>query len=442
MNVQLFTGLDQAVLSNLRNGAVANIHAPARREAIGAAYFWDYIAGGGDQLSHLTLGCALAYGSFIASQPEPVFDPPRQPVGNIAHFGDFGVADPLKATLRREAIILGGVRAGIASAYRLEYNDLHTTERTLGTVATIAANTFTFETTHTDAAGDLTRREAATLAFAQAPFTEEEQELYFAMAKLGMGVPPLVGSSLLENGHHYLTGSNKAFLALERQVIEGSSQPVRDQWQIAVDRSRDLAFHKACHPIANPLLYAFARNTELPLRLVRANLGSAAVRLPYIEPEIRASRAYLAVVNSVRTFGDTSGFRVDVPQLSLILDYVVSIPDGGPVPPAPDGVIQPADRDTGIRDLLAPAMARAAPAVAVAVGMYHSLVEESGGNPNTDSRLVAYSVRKLRGAYTADVAQGSSAIRNYRTFQRSAIERGQLATWTITDVGAVAEEAE
>ena len=69
MNVQLFTGLDQAVLSNLRNGAVANIHAPARREAIGAAYFWDYIAGGGDQLSHLTLGCALAYGSFIASQP-------------------------------------------------------------------------------------------------------------------------------------------------------------------------------------------------------------------------------------------------------------------------------------------------------------------------------------------------------------------------------------
>lgn len=437
MDVVRLVGLGNNNAPNLRNGVVAVLEAPSRRGAIDAKYHWKTIGGAAGRLDLSTIYVYVCYGALVAAEATLAAGAAVPDAGSMAAFNAIRPGAARLQVLRYEAIIIGGARAGAATAYTIVAGDLHADERSTGDYVTIdlapANPTWAFTSGHTDAAGNLTSDEAATLSFG--PLSADEESLFLAMAKVGMGIAGLVGSMLIETGHHYLSHASKAFAAVESQVIGALSAPAKAPWTADVSRSRDLAFHKALHPVSNGVLMGLARDVDLPLRLTAVSLGSAAVRLPYVEPEFKAARAMIAVVDSVQPFCEQSGFRVSVPRLKELLRHVLSYPvaGGAPTVPAPGGIQVMGGRAEAIRDVLVPAMNAAKPVVATATGMYVAILEVSGSNPGTDSRLLAFSVKKLRAEHPASVAAGAAAHRQYRTFERSAAERGGLATWAMTD---------
>lgn len=429
MNVQVFPGLERNVAPDLRNGIATDLLPPARRGAVLPQYYWRFVGGLDGRLSHGTIYVSVAYGALVAGTLDPAAAAPI--AGDLAHFGNFGLTPATSAEIRKRAIILGAVRAGIAASYVLVYADLHATEAFPGEFVTVGVNGFTFGSAHTDAAANLTFEEAAVLSFP--PLTDVELECYFELTKLGMGLVPLVGCSLLETGHHYLGDKAASFRGLEKQVLSGAREEVKLFFSEGLDENRGLAFHKACHPVGNALLTTLARSTTIAARLVAAGLGSVAIRVPHIESEVKAARAYVAIVESAFGWCQTSGYRLSVPRLTGTLLWVGQITHAGNSVAGRYGLPAGVSRADGIRNYLVPAMVAAEPAAAIASGVYQAIVEVTGGNTTGDTRLGAYSVAKLRKSRVAEVGQGMSAVRAFRLFQTNQIEKGNLALWEVSD---------
>ncbi len=446
--------LPAPVVPELINGA---IHAttPAPVYHLPLEYHWDFVdcTRAPGELGCMTVYAALAYGRFdqfvntgrYRSLPRPVHvdvvqELPPLAIGNAQAVGesdsdlddfkivDLGMSDPLVASLRRDALILGGVRAGLASAYSLARTDLDDRETSEGVAATVVSVGDRFQVNLTP------DRNAAVREFLNNELTAEEKDLFFTMAKIGMGVAPLVGACILGTGYRFVSTDtdnvNRAFGAMERHVISSASASVQSTWNVSVERYRDLAFYKAAHPVRDRFLMALARDDALVHILLRANLGPVAIRLPYREPAIRAARAYMAIVRAVQEFCALSGFVISHHvYLDTALTYVSSIPDWGPVPAPPVELRAPlpANRGDAIHVILEPLLMAAAPAVATGCGMYYALVEQAGHvtDPNHDPKLMPPSIRNLRTDHFAEFTQGIAAVRSY--YKRSgAVEKGDL----------------
>jgi len=384
-----------------------------------------------------TVYAALAYGALVAAEPLPPAAAGQQAPagGDVQAWLPFRPTPQRLAVLRTEAVILGGVRAGAVTAYAMTPADLHGAEASAGAVVILdpAVAPWRFATGHSERAANLTSEEAASLEFG--PMSVQELALFLAMAKMGMAIAPLVGVSLLDTGHHYLSAGKRPFDAVERQVVGGLAQDARALWAADAQRSRDLANHKALHPAANALLTGLARDPALPARLTTAGLGSAAVRLPYIEGEIRAARAIVAVVEAVQVFCGQSGYAIAVPHLQACLRYVASYPPnaGQPAEGPPAGIVAAPNRLRAIADILTPAMVAARPLAAVASGMYAQILENAGSNRAMDTRLQAYSIKKAQQECTGSVAMGAAAVRDYNAYRRAKTDKGELTPWALTD---------
>jgi hypothetical protein len=435
MDIPRITNLTNVAAPDMRNGVAAQLVAPARRESIPAKYFWGRVGGLTSNLALSTVYSAVAFAGLLGAEPGAT----ARNAGTLENYAGFGLADARLAVLRTHAIILGGVRAGVATAYRIRAADIAATEATANDIITVneQAGTYALPSGHVADGDNLTFVEAALVRFLTTEMTADEISLFFMCTRLGMAIPPLVGCSLLDTGHHYLTSVNKPFLTVERQVVRNTGGAAQAAWDADIEVSRDLAYHKSCHPIADAALVSLARSKDLRDRLVAAGLGSAAVRLPYVEQPLRAARAYLAVVSAVAAFGALSGMVASTPGLSRVVAYIDTIPAtigaNNAMPAPPQGLQQVATRDEAITRLLEPAILRAQPAVATASGILIGLVEDAGGNPNTESRLNAYSIRKLRADFLSSVAMGTNGVRQFKLYQRKQIEDGEIPTFNISD---------
>jgi hypothetical protein len=401
---------------------------PARRAAIPDKFHWVRIGGNLRDLRFAHTFAVAAYGQFIATDPVYVANP--FPAGNVGDYGDFGIQAARLTEYRIDAIMLGSVRNGIEASYSIAPGEIHPDESTPGTIINLdpAANppTWSFTSGHANANDNFTALEAAIAGFAD--FTEEEQQLAAFGLIMGASLPPVVGLSLHESGHHYLTGHSKAFLAVENQALSMSTQYVRNTIRGDILRFRDIINHKACHPVTTDILKALALSVAVKNRLNIAGMGSATVRLPYVEGQIKQAAAMIAIVDSVQTFAATYQCVFSVADLKMAYGYVSMVPLVGAAPVLPVGArfALPATRGQAIEGILVPAINAALAVTAYCSGILWELIENTDSNirPAADSRFTAYSISKLRTEKVAEVYAGSELARNARRFTRGEVEKG------------------
>jgi len=435
-------------MPDLANGDVANIVPPERASAVPAEYHIRHVEDPSHDLRNAGIFCALAYGALASVLPTTAgYGAPAGATYAVHLAEGFGIAGPIPAAIRDEALTLGAARCGVTAAYRVAAADWIAAE--VGPVsATVTApavaggaHTWEFGSAHSDAAGNLTREEALAIHFLVVEMTEAEQELAFKVAAAAPGVVPANGCSLMATRHHYVPDSVLMFLGGEKQMLAGMSAAARAIWDRAPVRNRDLMFHKATHPYPSNMAIALCKSGDMPERLRALNLGAWAVRLPYVEPEVHQARAFVAVVKQVQVFCQSAGHQVAVPRLEAALAYVVSCPwavgAGVVMPPIPPGVmsvyVQPASRELAVSGILARAIQGAEEIVAWCVGVMLAIVDAMGENPALQSTLTARSILRIRQNNAASIAGGASAHKLFTTYSRAAAEKGTLVLVTLTD---------
>ncbi|KAL4361331.1 hypothetical protein GQ457_04G033560 [Hibiscus cannabinus] len=130
---------------------------------------------------------------------------------------------------------------------------------------------------------------------------DDERAVLPTLMKCAHAILPLQGFGLISEGHHYVSdrdrASFKSFHALERQHWVGDR--VSAYLKDAHVDVRDILWHKAGHPVAIAVKQIAATSEQVAKNLRQADLASAAVRLPTVEPEVRAISAFLRVTDAV-----------------------------------------------------------------------------------------------------------------------------------------------
>lgn len=86
---------------------------------------------------------------------------------------------------------------------------------------------------------------------------------------------------------------------VERQIL-GRLKPEAAALKATVDDVfRDMVWHKSVHPVSSFLLMELARDPNVPGKLSSFGVGSASIRLPYPEGELKRMRTYIAIYNGV-----------------------------------------------------------------------------------------------------------------------------------------------
>jgi len=261
--------------------------------------------------------------------------------------------------------------------------------------------------------------------------SEAEWSFAYAIYKMAMAAPPMAGVSLLETNHHYLTSSAKKVEGTEKQVLAEAGDVVGAMYRDNLDEMRDVVWHKASHPVNSVLLREFGVDAEMSDRLKFAGLGAAAIRVPFVEPQVRAARAYLAMHRSVLSWIRTMGHTVTLPQLDAAVRAAESMPHNGLAPPfvgAP-----PMTRADFVANELVPRIEAAAHIVAWCVGVLRATCQENGVQYTNLSVSKAYSIRKLEMNNPSDIGLGSAAFDKGTRFERNQVERGRMNAITMTD---------
>jgi len=447
LNIGVIGGAQYNTLSDVRNGILATIRAPARRGAIAAEYHWTGVGNTEIRDACLVYRAAVAasWAKLAAiGHPAGVAEP-----GNLAHYAAGVGAATADAGLRRRAIWFAGARAGASSAWRIADADLSNDEKTPATVFTVAlapaANVpaaiagdieaarvwqiangaIALSTAHLDANADLTYLEALATSFAALSAAEEEE--CYAAFRLGSVAPVLNGLTLFMTNHHYLSSAQKAFLAVERQVI--AADTVKASWDVDAPGLRDVVWHKACHPIRSAISMAFAAMDDIRDRMTALGIGSAGVRVPYVEDSVRAAQAYVALLGAVRPAVAGTNWTLGLPTLIAALHVLSAMGHAGAVPfGAPAGVV---DRRTAIDLMLKPAMAVSEPAVAFLAGLYAGACEDADVNLRRDSIWNAKSVQRVVNSGVGAVANGRKMYNLVRRRDRALADSGHVPDVTL-----------
>ncbi|XP_014521542.1 uncharacterized protein LOC106778137 [Vigna radiata var. radiata] len=169
-------------------------------------------------------------------------------------------------------------------------------------------------------------------AFAAQPmeYTDEEKAAMAVLMRCSLATIPLQGYSLVECGEHYLsdkgTQSGKAFASVERQFW---FEPAIKDWLGAdIKQIQDAMWHKATHPVNLKVKYRACTSQEVKEQLVTDGVGSAAVRLPAIEPEVRVGMSYIALSNVVRPCFEMFGGSMNCDLLELAVATAQAYPLG------------------------------------------------------------------------------------------------------------------
>lgn len=468
------TGLVHVVDSNLRNGAIGDISAPTRAAAIAAMWVWAEVANGGGAGAIGSIGgwITTAYGYIGEGTVDiPELDAagatanqavaranrigftaqiaagPRTG-GTLADWQQYIDQATANVSIRRRAIVLGAARAAISASYSIERDDLLPNERTAATIwsATgrdaannvvpadaaggIAVQAIRLTTNHTDARGDLTFAEA--LGDRMDALTDEEMTFAFAIYRMALAAPPLAGLSLYKSKHHFLSTNTRAVEAVEGQVLGDCDEAVRTWFRDNELEIRDVLWHKAAHPITTGLLKTLAASLETKARLDAIDLAAATVRLPYIEPELQAAKAYLVTVDTIASWAATKGHNVSVPGLEAAVAAAEAMPRTGNASPYPGE--PPVSRADFIAGELSARRNRALNVVAWSLGVITGMCDSGVIVYRDLSISKAYSINRVRRDRAGDIALGREAYENGKRYERNQAERGRFQPVTMTDI--------
>ncbi|KAG2398163.1 uncharacterized protein HKW66_Vig0136010 [Vigna angularis] len=237
-------------------------------------------------------------------------------------------ADWTRERIKKIAICLGISRAVATANHRIQLSDIMPEER--------ASPVFNYrppvagETRGTiEIVPGLSDEERA---FAAQPieYTDAEKAAMAVLMRCSLATIPLQGYSLVDCGQDYLsdkgTQSGKAFAAVERQFW---GEPAIKDWLGAdIKQIQDAMWNKATHPVNLAVKYRACTSQEVKEQLVTAGVGSAAIRLPAMEPEVRAGKSYIALCDVVSPHFEMFGGGVNTDLLELALATVQAYPLG------------------------------------------------------------------------------------------------------------------
>lgn len=374
---------------DLRNGDTAEIQQAAPKASIASMYKWAVVAG-------------LPHNKYVDAVEYVV----RGTFAQLLSAAGGSITDADRAEAKRKAIILGGIRAGAAEAYRLGPVDMNIQETTTsGYSYTAASNTISSSN------GDGTTGGKYTLAIGMEALNAVEVAAIGVLVYLGMAVPILQGVSLVSTGHHYLPTTKNIFAGMKRQALGVASGEVRAYLDQMGEMFDDMAFHKACHPISPPQKRRWAKDSDIAARLVISGHGAAAVRLPAHPSDAAIGKAGIALAMAARPVFASMGHTMQIdagPDLIGALEH------------AAEGAEERA-AVTSIKNWAA----THASDLAFCAGVLQYVHDSSSTGRNT--LLAAYSVKKLVADFPTRVAEGSAYARVAAERTRTAMVDGKFA---------------
>lgn len=432
------TDIQADTVPELFNGAVGAATIPIR--AIPNQYHWINIANmpRADAAFHMKAYVRAYYGAFgeaevarrnaaagagasLATDPgaDNTFIPSRAHVTAI----------PM---LRKRAICIGAARAGMLKMWNVGALNLIGTETSAAEILTYNAGNIT--TIHALANANLTLAES--IAANMVEFDRDEEDIMYAIFQLSMAAVPLAGLSILNTGHHYLTGNTTATDRVMKQVMTTSSDAVKTWFAADALEVKDMIWHKSAHPLDSAYIILQALSPTVAERLRSASLGSAAVRLPYVEPEVKAAQAMIAVVNMVQqTVTDARGVLA-IPSVAtavtIVKTFQIRAPDvaAGTVAGHPTVV----NRTMAINDILTPAVNAAAVAVAYALGICSAMLENAARRDRQSTLMTAKakSLARIRTEHMSTVALGAAFYENMMRKERTDAGKGKITGPNLT----------
>jgi hypothetical protein len=216
-------GLDLSSFQNLINNELADITRPFRLAPIDRKYHWVSIGQTPNATAAIQTDALIrahyAHMGIIAITAENArragFNqlPVNPGTPNAAHPATVWVAE--NPSIRREAIVLGAIRAAAIQWWRFNRADINPDE-TIDFVSPADQEIGLNTTTHDADAATLTLSEQLTLNMPA--LTELEIEICYTMSKVAIAAVPFAGMSLIKNGHHYLNSDTRATTAVMNQL--------------------------------------------------------------------------------------------------------------------------------------------------------------------------------------------------------------------------------
>jgi len=380
---------------DIRNGVLADITSAAPREYIPAAYRWSIITGlaANEAPKFVEYVCRAQFVALCAGAYQTMDDPAR-------------------VLARKKAIVLGSIRAVVMAAYQLTAADMQATE------ITGSGKAVDGEPNHrviVDAPGTAAAHGAAWTGWV--PANDAERIVMNGLMYLGIGVPALQGLSLVKYGHHYLSNAGEAPKKPWQAMIKQVRAAVTPDVVTYMDYEwfGDVAFHKSCHPILPAVKQGLAKSPAVKDRLVAANLGSAAVRLPATPPDFEIVKASVAVLNEAKMSLEAMQFVINTARLDAAVTAVATAAPGDPERVAVQTACQ----------LIEVNSAR----IAYSAGIVAKIHESS--KPST--LLTAYSMKRIIGENSESYDRGYRAKAALNIREAAALERGEFSgqTWDM-----------
>jgi hypothetical protein len=404
----------RVTVPDLRNGAVEDITQAAPRASIPVAYKWAHIGG-------------LTHDQYVPMAEHVI----RAQYAQVLSEAGDAPSDADKALAKLKAIVLGSIRAGAASAFKLTPNDFNVEEvagtgstftpgraaipaqdatETTPAVAAIAATTAAVATT----AGTTSPKHG--VATSMAAITAAEVDIINTLLYLGMSVPAMQGVSLTLTGHHFLPTTKNVFLGMKRQATQAGGTAVTTWIEARADDFDDWAFHKACHPILPPLKRSWAKSAETGARLVASGHGAAAIRIPALPSDAQAGKAGIAVMMKASAVIRGMG-------------HSISWDDGSNRVKAAERAREGREERDAV-DSIRAWYASHIDSIAFCAGIVRHLSESLG--TTRESTLNAFSIRKAMSDGSASVSRGVVYCRAYLAKMRDQADKGTFADPNIS----------
>lgn len=397
---------------DIRNGDPSDAKSLLVKATIPVGYHWVPVSG-------VTPNTAMSsMEGFIRSQTEQLAAHP--PIGMGA------------AQIRKAGICLGVARAVATNLFSVTAQDLipgETANPKLATGNVVNGNpTYVANPTLPDA-------EKTRLAVPLA-LTDLEKAAIAALVMSSIGLIPLQGYSLMMTQHHYLSAENtqsrKAYAVVEKQFWKSSDVA---QWfndDLAV--IQDSLWHKACHPVNMTLKSSAAVSVKVAAMVREAGAGSAASRLPALEPEVRAANSYKTLMATVAPMYQICAGSVAYDLLDVAIETVKAFPVGVPNPVMPQGLDARVpntviDRSTA-RLWLSGVLNRNSDKAAHCYGFYCALTDQSqmmGTSAGTESLKTSNSLSKLQNQSHAAFVAGQQFYADYQSVRVKMREDGRIA---------------
>lgn len=398
----------RVTVPDLRNGNVEDITQAAPRASIPVAYKWAHIQG-------------LTHDQYV---PMAEFVIRAQYAQVLSEAGD-APSDADKAAAKLKAIVLGSIRAGAASAFKLTPNDFNR-EEVAGTGSTFTAARAAVPATDTTAEVAAAPASVATTAGTASPkhgvatsmeaITAAEVDVINTLLYLGMSVPAMQGVSLTLTGHHFLPTTKNVFLGMKRQAVQAGGTAVTTWIEARADDFDDWAFHKACHPVLPPLKRAWAKSADTGARLVASGHGAAAIRIPALPSDAQAGKAGIAVMMKASAIIRGMG-------------HTISWEDGTARVKAAELAREGREERDAV-DSIRAWYASHVDSIAFCAGIIRHLSESLG--TTRESTLNAFSIRKAMSDGSASVSRGVVYCRAYLARMRDQADRGEFADPAIS----------